>query len=52
MKKTIGIAKELGHVKPNSKVLFMQERGTDASTQQGGVVDASHSYKKIVEVNE
>ena len=52
MKKTIGIAKELGQVKPNSKVLFMQERGTDASTQQGGVVDASHSYKKIVEVSE
>ena len=51
MKKTIGIAKEMGLAKGGSKILFMQESGTDNPTKNdGAAVDISYSYKKIVEV--
>ena len=53
MKTTIGVAKEMGLAKGGSKILFMQESGTDRPTKDDGIpVDISYSYKKIVEVAE
>lgn len=53
MKKAISIAKDMGIAKGGSKILFMQESGTDNPTKNdGNAVDVSHSYKKIVDVAE
>jgi len=54
LKKSIETAKELEMIKGGSKILFMQEEGTDISSSRLGTSgpSASHSYKKIVEIPE
>ena len=56
MKRCIAKAKEMDLCKGGSKILFMQEEGTDLTASRldsfTPMSQASHSYKKIVEVQE